>query len=186
VYYSSANSNAAQAFSALGFAATSYATNVRIPLAPDLTTDLNSVTDAKAALAYAFPRHLSLPYIAEWNLAIEQTIGSRQSLTASYVGSSGNRLLQEQRLNIGTENPNLSEIAVFPEGLTSNYQSLQLAFQRSLSHGIQAFASYTWSHSLDYGSTSPMFPLVRGNSDLDVRHADYGGSGPLIPLEMVR
>lgn len=54
--------------------------------------------------------------------------------------------------------------------MTSNYQSLQTKFQRSISHGIQALVSYTWAHTLDYGSSDPPYPLTYGNSDLDVRH----------------
>jgi hypothetical protein len=54
--------------------------------------------------------------------------------------------------------------------VTSNYQSLQLKFQRSVPHGLQVLASYAWSHSLDYGSTNAANPLKYGNSDFDVRH----------------
>jgi hypothetical protein len=36
--------------------------------------------------------------------------------------------------------------------------------------GVQALASYTWSHSLDYGSTNAAFPFSYGNSDYDLRH----------------
>lgn len=91
-------------------------------------------------------------------------------MTASWVGASGHRLLQQRRTDINSENPEFGEINYFPGGIPSNYESLQLKFQRSISPGIQALASYAWSHSLDYGSTDPAFPLTRGNSDLDVRH----------------
>ena len=57
----------------------------------------------------------------------------------------------------------------YPSGVTSSFESLQAKFQRSLSPGIEVLASYTWGHSLDYGSTDPAYPLIRGNSDLDVR-----------------
>jgi hypothetical protein len=83
---------------------------------------------------------------------------------------SGQRLLQERRTNINSENPEFGEINYFPGGITSNYQSLQLKFQRSIAPGIQALASYVWAHGLDFGSTDPEFPLTHGNSDLDVRH----------------
>jgi hypothetical protein len=57
-------------------------------------------------------------------------------------------------------------------------------FQRRLSHGVQALASYTWSHSIDTGSTgSPNYFYAggtyapsdananRGPSDFDIRNA---------------
>jgi hypothetical protein len=47
---------------------------------------------------------------------------------------------------------------------------LQVQFQRRLSHGLTALGSYTWSHSIDFGSLNTAFRAVRGNSDFDVRH----------------
>ena len=66
-------------------------------------------------------------------------------------------------------NPEFGDVSYFPSGLISNFDSLQAKFQRSFSHGIEALASYTWAHALDYGSTDPAFPLKYGDSDLDVR-----------------
>ncbi|HTF71110.1 MAG TPA: hypothetical protein VK638_51430 [Edaphobacter sp.] len=82
--------------------------------------------------------------------------------------------MEEQRRYVAPVNPQLGDIAYFPAGITSNYQSLQVKFQRSIARGVQALASYTWAHSLDYGSTDPAFPLVYGNSDYDVRHNAEG------------
>jgi hypothetical protein len=56
---------------------------------------------------------------------------------------------------------------------------MQLQFQRRLSRGWQALASYTWSHSIDIASNDAFItgnPLIdpnvnRGSSDFDVRHA---------------
>jgi hypothetical protein len=41
--------------------------------------------------------------------------------------------------------------------------------------GIQAVASYTWSHALDYGSNATALPLQRGNADYDVRNNFQAG-----------
>jgi hypothetical protein len=72
-------------------------------------------------------------------------------------------------------NPNFGSVVEFPADLTSNYQALQMQFQRRVAHGLQALASYTWSHSLDFGSSYQALPLVRGNSDFDVRNSFSGG-----------
>jgi hypothetical protein len=106
----------------------------------------------------------------QWNLGLEKALNKDQTATISYVGANGHRLMQEQRKNIGDLNPNLGDIVSFPGNVTSSYQALQAKFQSSISHGVQGLASYTWAHSLDYGSTDPAYPLKRGNSDLDVRH----------------
>jgi hypothetical protein len=62
---------------------------------------------------------------------------------------------------------------------TSDYDALQLQFQRRLSRGLQALASYSWSHSLDTASAGSSFNgsnellnsnVNRGPSDFDVRN----------------
>ena len=65
---------------------------------------------------------------------------------------------------------------------TSDYNALQLQFQRRLSRGLQALASYSWSHSLDTASAGSMGSgsnalsalnsnVNRGPSDFDIRNA---------------
>ena len=176
VFFDTDNQFASLGFSGLGF----YASNVSFGTAlPVTATQLNFSTAAVApytsSTAFAFPRHLQLPYTLQWNTALQQALGDHQSITFSYVASNGRRLLQEQTRSIASLNPNFSSIAYLATGDTSNYQALQIQFQRSISHGVQALASYTWSHSLDYGSTYSALTLTRGNSDFDLRHNLQGG-----------
>jgi hypothetical protein len=113
---------------------------------------------------------MQLPYTLQWNASLEQALGTSQTLSFSYVASSGRRLLQQQRYVLSSLNPKFATVYYFPSGITSNYQSLQVKFQRSVAHGLQALSSYTWSHALDYGSTDASFRSIYGNSDFDVRH----------------
>jgi hypothetical protein len=170
VYFSTDNQPAVEAFNAIGFSAIAHSENVPVPVTP---TQLSFTTTPSApytsSTVFAFPRHLQLPYAWQWNVSINKALGRDQAITASWIGASGHRLLQKQNMNIHSENPEFGEISYFPGGITSNYQSLQLKFQRSIVPGVQALASYAWSHALDYGSTAPQFSLSRGNSDLDVR-----------------
>jgi len=119
--------------------------------------------------AYAFPAHLQLPYTLQWNASIEQSLGKSQVLTLSYVGANGRRLLRQ---DIAIVPPNFASDGIYfvQNGLTSSYNALQIQYQRRLARGLQALASYTWSHSIDYGSTNAALPYIRGNSDFDVRH----------------
>jgi hypothetical protein len=129
----------------------------------------------------AFDPHLRLPYTLEWNAALEQSLGIQQKLTASYVGSSGSRLIQSGFLF--APNPNLAAALLVGNVAASDYNALQLQFQRRLSEGLQALVSYTWSHSIDdasagsTGSFSNTFVsgidprLNRGPSDFDIRHS---------------
>jgi hypothetical protein len=130
---------------------------------------------------YAFDPHLQLPYTLEWNVAVEQGLGNEQSISGSYIGSLGRRLLQAAVIN--SPNPNLSSATLFGNAATSDYHALQLQFQRRMSRGLQVLASYTWSHSIDdgsagsYGRNSNLIPGTfnsnenRGPSDFDIRNA---------------
>jgi len=120
---------------------------------------------------YAFSQHLQLPYTLQWNVAIEQALGKSQALTVTYVGANGRRLLEERENFILLTNPNFNTVFLFSNGLTSDYGAVQLQFQRKLSHGLTALASYTWSHAIDYGSNNAALQYQRGNSDYDVRHS---------------
>jgi hypothetical protein len=75
---------------------------------------------------------------------------------------------------------------------TSDYNALQLQFQRRLSRGLQALVSYTWSHSFDSASAgsggnfsneaSPTNPNAnRGPSDFDIRSALSAGVTYTVP-----
>jgi hypothetical protein len=130
--------------------------------------------------------NLKLPYTLEWNVALEQALGNDQSLTASYIGGSGRRLLQSNLFLGPTTNPSIQNGIIVDNTARSSYQALQVQFQRRLSRGLQVLASYTFSHSIDDGSASstsntsnlgvPGDPNAnRGSSDFDIRHAFSAG-----------
>jgi hypothetical protein len=114
----------------------------------------------------------NLPYVTQWSLAVEQSLGPNQTLTASYVGSKGRRLLRQQLYQ--KPNANFSStVAVYREDAASDYDALQVEFQRRLSRGFQVLAAYTWGHALDDLSTdagTSGSQASRGNSSFDVRH----------------
>jgi hypothetical protein len=135
---------------------------------------------------------LKLPYSLEWNLALEQSLGTQQSISASYVGAVGRRLLQTAFVN--APNPNYAAAQLLGNSASSEYNSLQIQFQRRLSRGLQALASYTWAHSIDTASAGSAFgneanTLVpginpnanRGPSDFDIRSAFSGAVTYNIP-----
>jgi hypothetical protein len=122
---------------------------------------------------------LQLPRIMQWNASVEQSLGSKQLVTASYVGAAGRRLLRTELLQ--NPNANYEQVFVTTNKASADYHALQLQFQRRLSRGLQALASYTWSHSIDIASndSSANLPAIagydptldRGPSDFDVRHS---------------
>jgi hypothetical protein len=138
---------------------------------------------------------LQLPYTLQWNFALEQSVGTQQSISASYVGSTGRRLLQTAI--ILSPNPNLGAADLVTNAGTSNYNALQLQFQRRLSHGLQALSSYTWSHSIDtasagsFGNTANSLVAGgspnanRGPSDFDIRNTFSVGVTYEVPVPKI-
>jgi len=119
---------------------------------------------------WGFAPHLQLPYTLQWNGSIQQGLSKSQALTISYVGSHAARLLKENIIST-PNNPNWpSQFNFVVNGNTSDYDAAQVQLQRSLSRGLTALASYTWSHCIDYGSQNYNFGYQRGNCDFDVRH----------------
>ena len=140
---------------------------------------------SNSAPLYAFDPHLKLPYTLEWNVALEQGLGSGQGLSMSYVGAHGKRLLFTA--DVSSPGPNFAQAQFVSNGGTSDYDALQIQFQRRLSGGLQALTSYTWAHSIDTGSagsdaviSNAFVPASaagsnRASSDFDVRHALTAG-----------
>ena len=127
-----------------------------------------------------FDPALRLPYTLQWNFAIEQALGKQQTVSASYIGAAGRRLIQTA--SISFPNPNLFGADLITNAGNSDYDALQLQFQRRLSRGLQLLASYSWSHSLDTASAGSTASgsnalaaqngnINRGPSDFDVRNA---------------
>ena len=126
----------------------------------------------------AFDRALKLPYTVQWNVALEQELGSGQAISATYVGAAGRSLLRQAA--ILQPNSNLYEVDLTRNDGSSDYNALQLQYHTRPTHGLQALASYTWAHSIDTNSNDSQvatpFPQLsasadRGASDFDVRHS---------------
>jgi hypothetical protein len=134
---------------------------------------------------------LHLPRIWQWNVAVEQSLGDGQTLSASYVGAIGRDLVQQEALS-DFNNPTAPFWLIVGNAATSDYHAVQLQFNRRISHGLQMLAGYTWSHSIDTGSTSSLFfgstfgpglsrNFNRGSSDFDIRHGYSLGATYNIP-----
>jgi hypothetical protein len=145
---------------------------------PPITTNLPA-----SSISVADP-NLSLPRVYEWNVAMEQSLGRSQTVSLTYVGAIGRDLLRVTQLAV---TPNFPSIALTTGTATSDYHALQVKFQRRLSRGLQALASYSWSHSIDDASTDAFGTRLntpgalanpnidRGDSDFDIRNSFTGG-----------
>jgi hypothetical protein len=140
----------------------------------------------------AFDPNLKLPYTLQWNIAVQQSLGRNQAISASYIGSTGRRLIQTEL--VFAPNPNFATAQLVLNAGTSDYNALQVQFERRLSRGLQVLASYTWSHSIDTGSSSSFGQVSntftpgaaananRGPSDFDIRNAFSAALTYEIPL----
>jgi hypothetical protein len=158
---------------------------VSFPLSPQNAVPPALTTNPPVNTILVADPHLKLPRTYQWNVALEQALGSSQSLSVTYIGAIGRDLLRVT--DLVPSNPNFAFVSVTDNSATSNYNALQVKFQRRLSQGLQALASYTWSHSIDIASTdaaanylntpsSVANPNIdRGNSDFDIRHSFTAG-----------
>jgi outer membrane receptor protein involved in Fe transport len=137
-------------------------------------------------------QHFSTPMYAEWSFEIEQPIGQKNVLVATYSGNHGYNLLVQNGFGNAANlsgNPFVGLPTVQPDprflGVTeltnqgiSNYDGLTIQYRRAFSHGFQGQINYTWSHALDdvsnggsglqFGYNSELFntlasPSVKGN-----------------------
>jgi hypothetical protein len=152
-----------------------------LPISPqEAAIAVPSLTNPKPGSYFAmYPRDLAAPRSWQWNLSTQQGLGEAQTITVSYVGNIGTKLLYNQEYpNVG---PSDYTVVYTDNSGRSNYQALQVQFRRRLSRGLAAALNYTWAHSLDDSSEDGgsviqppntfLAPLGNwGSSDFDIRH----------------
>jgi hypothetical protein len=135
--------------------ATSFGFNTTFPFPANVAAAPPIVFNPNAGSVLYNPT-LKTPYVHEFNAAIEQSLGSAQVLTISYVGALGKRLaLEADAYDLGPQGGAYANIYGVNTGW-SNYNALQVQFKRRLTHGFDAMASYNWSHSIDNGSENSL------------------------------
>ena len=181
VFYDTGSANTLIGYD-LGYGGRTSYSGVPFPLTPAQQVATPTPLTAPYGSVSLPDPNLKLPYTLEWNAAIEQQLGNSQKLSISYVGAGGRKLLQSSTIRFPAANTNFkanSTVAIVQNRSTSSYNALQVQFQRRLSQGFQALASYTWSHAIDDLSSNGNFSsftgttasaLRRGNADFDVRH----------------
>jgi Carboxypeptidase regulatory-like domain/TonB dependent receptor-like, beta-barrel len=162
-----------------------------------------------------FPQGVRDPYVYNYFLSTEHEIIPKLSLELDYVGTTGHKLFRADDVNrlpgghlplgsclqdnigrtlcgspSGHINGNYGTLRVWENAANSNYNALQVAVKKQASHGLLFNLNYTWSHSIDDGSTwhsgattangdaaGDGFTtdwtrpdLDRGNSIFDIRH----------------
>jgi len=165
-----------------------FLSNVSYPLDPSLTEPPPPSLAPPVSRIQASDPRLRLPLTMQWNVGFEQSLGSKRSVSVSYVGAVGRRLLRQELL----VNPNsdFAQVFITTNKAASSYHALQIQFQRRLSRSLQSHIAYTWSHSIDNASNdsfaNPPSTIInsrfdRASSDFDVRHSFAGAITYNIP-----
>jgi outer membrane receptor for ferrienterochelin and colicin len=166
------------------------------------------------------PEGIRDPYVYNFYLSVQREILPKTVVEARYVGTAGHKLFRAEDINRepgsllpagitttdnfgrtltglccdatgnGRLNQNYGRLRDWQNSVNSNYNSLQASVKRQMSHGVLFNVDYTYSHSIDNGSTwhsgattangtaagegfttdQTLPGLDRGNSIYDIRH----------------
>lgn len=139
-------------------------------------------------LAYGFQSDLHIPEFMRWDVSLQKNWIRRHSISLAYSGMSGRDLLRRE--TISNPSTTLSQLSFATNHGASSYSGLSASYKRSLTHGLEGLVTYTWSHSIDTGSSDTALFLIvpgrspsgdRGASDFDVRHSLTGALSYTLP-----
>jgi hypothetical protein len=128
--------------------------------------------------------------VQQFNVALQYLLPGNSTFEVAYVGNRGNNLQATYALNqtpFGVDGsvaanrpfPQWSQITMGATRSKSWYNSLQLKFEKQMSHGLYALASYTYASALDLAGsydagTQPQyldnFAIERGPQSQTPRH----------------
>jgi outer membrane receptor protein involved in Fe transport len=130
-----------------------------------------------------FPKGVRDPYVYNFYLGIQHEILPKTVLDVKYVGTAGHKLFRAEDVNRepgsylgfdevtgkplttvdnigrtltglgGRLNQNYGRLRAWENAVNSNYSSLQGSVKHQMSHGLLFNVDYTYSHSIDNGST---------------------------------
>jgi hypothetical protein len=160
------------------------------------------------------PQGIDDPYVYNYFLSVQREVAPKTVVEINYVGTAAHKLFRAEDTNRdpgellpagatlvdnlgrtltglgGPLNPNYGKLRTWENVVNSNYNGLQTSVKKQMSHGILFNANYTYSHSIDNGSTwhsgattangaaggegyttdQTLPGLDRGNSIYDIRH----------------
>jgi hypothetical protein len=152
--------------------------------------------------------NITTPYAMNYNFTVERELPSRTILRVGYVGAQGRNLVDSYSFNPmtpaglqtclatlacasnGDQAPvNFPNLFQYPGNIWgasgmqhtagwSNYNALQVTADKRFSHGLQFLATYSYSHSLDTGSSfeDTAFLTAGGFDPFGRLGRDYGSS----------
>jgi len=152
---------------------------------PTLQT-LSPEIDNYSSVEY-YPQNMPTVYVQQALVSVQHEFAGGILLDASYVNTRGTNLnfatninqapvseLGCSGYNCGNPNPIFNSIAAQIYDGWSNYNALQLRFQKRMSHGVNFQVNYAWSKSLDTGTGNGHGSGVDIYQNAYVPSANYG------------
>jgi hypothetical protein len=164
----------------------------------NLATFLNTGTVLAPGTVTGYDKDYKAPALYNMTAGVQQSLGRGIVLDVKYVGVLGRHLQDSRAIETlpylyqflpsstdpTTGKPYVNNFLVPYSGYTgitynegassSNYNALQVTAQRRLSHGLQFGATYSWSKTMGYGSTLPIYVNARvwdyGKPSFDQTH----------------
>ena len=181
------------------------------PVFPNaLASPVSGISSGASVLDVMSPK-LKTPYSEQATVAVERQLTRDMVVTVSGIFSRGVNLLAAQDINApalgvpftytisgapanfptaystqvysgARPNPNFGAIYEETNGVSSWYDGLTASFEKRFSHGLEASASYTWSHEIDDGQGAATNAIFGFSDALWTYNGQYGfdkGSGVL-------
>jgi len=123
------------------------------------------------------PEGIRDPYVYNYYLGLQREIMPKLVVEANYVGTTGHKLFRAENINRhpgsvlpvggcvtdnfgrtdcgngGFANNNYGNLRNWRNVVNSNYNALQVSVKKQVSHGLLFNLNYTYSHTIDEGST---------------------------------
>src|ERR1700722_1653765 len=135
--------------------------------------------------AGAVDPHMTIPYLFQWNLTVEQQLGSSASVKVAYVGAASRNLLENVNLDqpmpsttpfsvSELEYPNYNAVEWMQNGGVDNFNSFQVSFSKNTGHNLYVDTGLTLAKDLtdeqDLGSAAGQAPENRFCISCDYGH----------------
>src|SRR5262249_27951861 len=132
---------------------------------------------------YVVPKDYKNPYVMAWNFAVQQSLPFHFVIDVAYVGTHGVRIAGSPNINAGQaiglgsrgqpQYPRTAATNLLFQGFSSNYNSLQVKFDRRFSTGLRLTTSFTWQKGMSWQQSDDGGLFFYINQQRNYARADF-------------